>query len=185
MKFIPNYQNIVDCALNKKPQRIPLYEHNVSDEIMEQMLDLKFRDLLDKDISKYFEYYNSFWEKMGYDTVTFEACVTVVLLYGGALAHPMPGYIENEEKFISYPWHTVKDLYIHKFKPYFEALKANMPKSMKAIGGVGNGIFEIAQDLVGFENLCILSFEEPELYAKLFVKIGDLLMELWEWFLSN
>ena len=60
-----------------------------------------------------------------------------------------------------------------------------MPDGMKAIGGVGNGVFEIVQDLVGYENLCIFSFEEPELYASLFEKVGQILYEIWQWFLKN
>ena len=31
-----------------------------------------------------------------------------------------------------------------------------MPEGMKAIGGVGYGIFECVQDLVGYEDLCYM-----------------------------
>lgn len=34
MKFTLDYRNIVDAAYNKKPNRIPLYEHNISAGIM-------------------------------------------------------------------------------------------------------------------------------------------------------
>jgi uroporphyrinogen decarboxylase len=60
-----------------------------------------------------------------------------------------------------------------------------MPENMKAVGGVGNGIFEIAQDLAGYENLCILGFEEPELYAKIFENVGKFVYDIWEWFLKE
>lgn len=183
--FKPDYRNISDCALNKKPARIPLYEHNISAEIMERITGSRFAHLLETDTAEFFRHYNNFFPAMGYDTVTFEACVTEILPFGGALAHPQPGYISDREKFESYPWDRLKDLFSAHFRKSLDALAANMPEGMKAIGGVGNGVFEIAQDLVGFENLCIMSFEDPELYAEIFAKIGDVLIGIWEWFLDN
>lgn len=183
--FQPNYKNILDAALNKEPERVPLYEHGISDLIMEQILNKKFAHLRETDLQAYFKEYNNFFLEMGYDTVTYEACVTTVLPHGGALAHPQPGYIDCREKFDSYPFDTVKDLYIAHFDAQLKALTANMPQGMKAIGGVGNGVFEIVQDLVGYENLCLLSIDDPELYAEMFVKVGDLMCEIWKWFLDN
>ena len=39
--FEPDYRNM-DCARNKKPRRIPLYEHGIDDGIMEGFLGKKF-----------------------------------------------------------------------------------------------------------------------------------------------
>jgi len=50
---------------------------------------------------------------------------------------------------------------------------------MKAYGGCGYGIFEASQDLVGYENLCLMQCLDPELFADLFNRIGDLWAELW------
>lgn len=33
--FKPDYRNVVDCAYNREPKRVPLYEHNISPNIME------------------------------------------------------------------------------------------------------------------------------------------------------
>ena len=60
-----------------------------------------------------------------------------------------------------------------------------MPDGMKAIGGVGNGVFEIAEDLVGLEYLPFMQVDDPELYRDLFIKIGDLMETIWIWFLEN
>ncbi len=183
--FQPNYKNISDAAQNIKPARIPLYEHNISTKIMEALLNKPIEKYFTSDLDRYFSEYNNFFKVMGYDTVTFEACVVDVLPFGGALAHPQPGYIDCTEKFDSYPFDTVKNIYIEKFEQQFDALCRNLPDGMKAIGGVGNGIFEIAQDLVGYEALCIIKYEDEELYANIFNKVGDLLCEIWEWFLSK
>ena len=183
--FKPDYNNIVDCAKNKKPKRTPLYEHGISDTIMERITGKKFAHLLQTDMDAYFKEYCDFFLKMGYDTVTFEGNITNILPFGGALAHPRPGYIDSREKFESYPWQQVKELYIKHFDGYFRALKKNIPEGMKAIGGVGNGVFEIAQDLVGYENLCILSFDDRDLYAQIFKRVGEMMYGIWEWFLQT
>lgn len=188
MKFKPDYNNLLNSALNKKPQRIPLYEHGISDEFMERITGIKFSHLIygdDNDLDIYFKNYCGFFLENGYDTVSFEAGVTQMLPFGGALAHPKPGYIDSVEKFENYPFDSVKGIYIQRFEKYFNALARNMPEGMKAVGGVGNGVFEIAQDLCGYENLCVMSFEEPELYCAVFKKIGKMLLEIWEWFLNN
>ena len=54
-----------------------------------------------------------------------------------------------------------------------------LPSGMKAYGGCGYGIFESSQDLVGFESLCVMQYDDPELFADLFRKIGDLYVTLW------
>jgi len=56
---------------------------------------------------------------------------------------------------------------------------------MKGIGGVGNGVFEISEDLVGFEQLCYMQVDDPELFADLYRRIGDLLVTLWTDFLKH
>lgn len=188
MTYKPNYQNIVDVALNRKPQRIPLYEHYVSYNMIEKITNTQLSRYYwgtPEELRLMFANYTAFFRYYGYDAVSFECCVTDILPHGGALSGSRKGCIDSQETFDAYPWESVKELYINRFKPYFDALAESMPDGMKAIGGVGNGVFEIVQDLVGYENLCIFSFEEPELYASLFEKVGQILYEIWQWFLKN
>ncbi len=186
--FKPNYNNILDCALNRQPARVPLYEHNISVGIMEKLTGKKFGHLAngtDSDFDEFMRNYCEFFKFMGYDTVTYEACVVDILPNGGALAHPQPGYIDSREKFEAYPFDKIKDIYINAYKKYFDGLRKFMPEGMKAIGGIGNGIFEIVQDLVGYECLAIMSFDDPELFLDLFTKVGDMLLDIWAWFLEE
>ena len=188
MTYKPNYQNIVDVALNRKPQRIPLYEHYVSYNMIEKITNTQLSRYYwgtPEELRLMFANYTAFFRDYGYDAVSFECCVTDILPHGGALSGSRKGCIDSQETFDAYPWESVKELYINRFKPYFDALAESMPDGMKAIGGVGNGVYEIVQDLVGYENLCIFSFEEPELYASLFEKVGQILYEIWQWFLKN
>ena len=67
----------------------------------------------------------------------------------------------------------------------FEALRRNMPEGMKAIGGVGYGIFECVQDLVGYEDLCYMRADDEELYHDMFFKIGESNLKIWKRFLQE
>jgi uroporphyrinogen decarboxylase len=53
------------------------------------------------------------------------------------------------------------------------------------IGGVGNGVFELSEDLVGMEFLPFMQADDPQLYAGLYQRIGDLMVRIWEEFLRR
>ena len=44
MVFAPDYHHVMDVVNNKRPDRLPLYEHIISPEIMEKILDRRFAD---------------------------------------------------------------------------------------------------------------------------------------------
>lgn len=183
--FKPDYMNIVNAALNKKPDRLPLYDHNVAVSIMEKITGNSFSHYISEDLNKFFYYYNSFFKDMGYDVVTFEGCVTDVFPNGGALGGHKEGCIKTMDDFNNYPWEGIEDAYFEKYGRFFEALGNQMPDGMKAIGGVGSGVFECVQDLTGYMNLCYIAVDDPQLYDALFKKIGEVLQKVWRRFLKE
>jgi uroporphyrinogen decarboxylase len=189
MSFQPNYQNIVYAALNKKSERLPLYEHHISPRIMEKLTGSGFSHLEEDDspegMREYFTHYCNFYRDFGYDTVTYEACICQILPFGGALTYPQKAVITDRESFKRYPFDEVKDIFIKRFDKRFAALRECLPEGMRCIGGVGNGVLELAQDLAGYENLCLLSYEDEELYTEIFKAVGRLQYSIWEWFLKN
>lgn len=187
--FEPDYQNIVDCAYNKIPKRIPLYEHIVSPAVMEQLLGVKFAHLQNgtrEEQDVFFQNYCRFFREYGYDTVSFERTIGSIMPKGGCLRDSRrPAPITCPEDFEKYPWDAIPDLFFDAYGPQFEVLRRNMPEGMKAIGGPGYGIFECVQNVVGYTNLCYLAMDEPELYAALFQKVGDTNLKVWERFLEE
>lgn len=78
----------MDAVNRIKPKRLPLYEHIVDIEIVEEIKGRKFAYLYYGDIRdkiQYFKEYNGFYKKMSYDTVSFECLITSVLPGNGAL----------------------------------------------------------------------------------------------------
>ena len=184
--FKPNYRNMVDCAFNRKPERIALYDHSVADVVIEKLTGQELvKFLIEGDLDTYFKRYCQFFEKTGYDTVSFEAGVVPLLEGGGALTKHIDPAISTMEDLEKYPFEKIVEKYKKYYTPFLNALRDNMPEGMKAVGGVGFGVFEVVQDLVGFENLCIISFEDEELFKEVFIRVGNMMLEIWKFILSN
>lgn len=187
--FEPDYRNLFNSAKNKEVPRTPLYEHIVSSEKIGEIIGRNIEPLYDgshSDIDEFFHYYCGFFKDHGYDTVSFECCIGQIMPGAGALGNSrIDPVIKDEADFNSYPWEDIPDMYFAGNTKYFEALRKNMPAGMKAVGGVGNGIFEIVQDLVGFQNLCYIGADNEDLYRKLFRKVGEVNLAIWKRFMKE
>jgi uroporphyrinogen decarboxylase len=186
MKFQNDYHYMLDVLANRRPARLPIYEHIISSAIMEQILDVRFAELIEGDSAdqeEYFRQYCRFFQEMTYDTVSFEMTITDLLPDHGAILGGRPGPIQNWADFDAYPWDELSDRYWQKAAPQFQALRKCLPPGMKALGGIGNGVFEISEDLVGFQYLAYLMVDDAELFAAVYRKVGDLMVEIWTAFL--
>ncbi|MDF1514528.1 MAG: uroporphyrinogen decarboxylase family protein [Anaerolineae bacterium] len=186
--FTPNYRYIVDVVNNSKPARMPVYEHLINPEFMENLLNVEFAGLIDgdaRDMDAFFEHYCGFYREMTYDTVSFEVCITEILPDSGALLGGRPGPIQSRADFDRYPWDALASYYWNIADQRFSTLRRHLPEGMLALGGVGNGVFEISEDLVGFEYLAYMQVDDPDLYADVYHRIGNLMVEIWRRFLER
>lgn len=187
--FQPDYRNVVKCAKNVEVERLPLYEHNVS---IEKIGEIKGVDLVslyegdDRDLHEFFRIYCNFFKEYGYDVVTFEQCIGGIMPGSGALGDSrVTPVIQDAADFKNYPWDEVPTLYFDTYSRYFKALRDEMSEGMRAIGGVGNGIFECVQDVTGYQGLCYLSADDEELYRALFAKVGETNLKIWRRFMEE
>ena len=107
MTFQPDYRHMLDVLNNARPARLPVYEHIISTEMMERVLDVQFGALRggdDADLREFFTHYCRFWQEMTYDTVSFEVCITEVVPDHGAIMGGRPGPIQNRADFERFPW---------------------------------------------------------------------------------
>jgi uroporphyrinogen decarboxylase len=188
MPYQNDYHHILDVLANKRPKRLPIYEHLISPSIMERVLNVQFAELWNgslADQTEYFSQYCRFFQEMTYDTVSYEVCISEILPDHGAIMGGRPGPIQSRDDFNKYPWDELADQYWQAAEPRFQQLSQCMPPGMKALGGVGNGVFEISEDLVGFEYLAYMQADDPELHRDIYQKIGDLMVEIWTVFLKR
>jgi len=177
---------------NRRPARLPLYEHLVNPGIMGRLLGIDLETLLAgaaagdaSDQAEAMRQHCLFFQQHTYDTVSYEVCITEILPEHGALSGGRPGPIQSRADLTRYPWVELPARWQRAAQPRLDALAAALPPGMAAVGGVGNGVFEIAEDLVGLEYLPFMQADDPELYAELFVRIGDLMDACWAWFLPR
>jgi uroporphyrinogen decarboxylase len=188
MNFKPDYRNIVAAAKNERPPRLPLYEHHISPAVMEKILNRPFANLQtgsESDLKEFYGNYCRFFKEMTYDTVSFEVGIVEILPGHGAIMGGRPGPIQNRADLEAYPWSKLPDLYWKKAQRRFDMLCRNLPAGMKAIGGPGYGVMEISEDLVGFEYISYMQADDPLLFAELYRRIGDLMVDIWTRFLRQ
>lgn len=187
-EYTPDYRRLEAAARNRDTGWIPLYEHLVGDHIIGSIMGADLSGLMngaDRDRLEYFRIYCSFFKEMGYDAVSYEGTIGAIMPGSGALGGHIKGVIQTREDFEAYPWDTLCERYFETYGKCFRALRESMPEGMKAVGGVGNGVFECVQELVGYEDLCYMRIDDPELYADLFQKVGECSLEIWERFLRE
>lgn len=187
-KFEPDYTHVLDAAYNREAQRLPLYEHGFDSGVVEKIIGEPVIPLLGGSYADKVEGYRRICRCgiiLGYDCIPFEHCVTNLIQGGAALMGRAPSIIATLDDVDSYPWEQKRTEYVERFDEDLCALREALPEGMKAIGGIGNGVFEIIQDFVPFQQLAFLQADEPETYEALFMNIGDLLSELWTWLLEN
>jgi uroporphyrinogen decarboxylase len=122
---------------------------------------------------------------MTYDTISYEVTICTTLPDHGAIFGSRSGPIQNRADFDAYPWSELPDRYWQVAACRFDALSKSLPPGMKTLGGIGNGVFELSEDLVGFECLAYMTVDDPELLDDLYCKIGDLMVEIWSAFLDR
>jgi len=187
-KFIPDFRHIVDAACNREAERLPLYEHGFDAGVIEKIMGYEVWPLLSGNLADKTEAYRricQFAIQHGYDCIPFEICVTMVVQQCHGLCGHAPALITSMEDLNAWPWDEKPAEYIRIYKDNFDALRAALPPGMKAVGGVGNGLFETVQDFVPFQELAFLQADEPDVYEVLWRRVGDLQFTLWTWALKN
>jgi uroporphyrinogen decarboxylase len=187
MKFEPDYRHILEVLNNRRPARLPLYEHHIDAPFISKVLreNISSQGLKNHELEEYYRKVIGFWKDMTYDAFDFEAAICDILPGHGAIMGGMAGPIQTRADFDNYPWGDIPKIFRETYTPHFEAIRKTLPPGMKAYGGCGYGIFEASQDLVGYEYLCVMQCMDPVLFADIFRKIGDLWEILWSWVIEN
>ncbi|MFH0758207.1 MAG: uroporphyrinogen decarboxylase family protein [Bacteroidota bacterium] len=180
-EFQPDYTQILEVLHNRRPSRLPLYEHHIDVPFISKALgkEIILAGSNSGDLDHYYAELLRFWRNMTYDALDYEAPVCDILPGHGAIFGGRPGPIRTRSDFEKFPFDDIPRIFWETYTPHLESLARVMPPGMKAYGGCGYGIFETSQDLVGYEQLCVLLYEDPDLFADLFIRTGDLYEKLW------
>jgi len=164
IKPSPDFDQFCNTLLRKgDPNRVPFFELFVNPEIMDEILGKKTTDRLST---------LEFYYKAGYDYIPAWPIVNWIF---GSLVDTTSDYpIKDWASFERYNWPTADSIGYQEF----EQVIPYLPDGMKMIGQTG-GVFEAAQQLLGFTGLCYMLVDDPELVAAVFSKIEEVYIAMY------
>ena len=180
-KCIPDFQNILDILDKKRPSRATAFEFIIDDEMCYELAQDTNR--YQEDSLDYFKMRIQAFLNGGYDFITVPCWFTETLAFPKTDVHQMQSRSQNEgglisdwESFEKYPWpDPAKGQY-----EIYDQLARELPDGMKLIACSNGGVLENAMDLVGFENLCIITMTDENLAHEIFSAIGVRLLKYYQ-----
>ncbi len=194
----PDGQRMIDIIMGRQPGDVPpLVEYIIDDVHIKaitsmlgrQWVDASDRDTFVTDKPSRREYLDNFieaWYRLGYDFVRIERNVGFVFSTEAShdktksddrgwvdYEHPS---IETTDDFEKYPWPKVTD---ESFVD-IEYVNNHLPDGMGLIASHAAGVYEHLSWIMGYENLCIQLYENPELVKMTVDRIGQIMEEFYQ-----
>lgn len=179
----PNFNNIIKVLANETPDRPTLFEFFLNDKMYEQLSGqlLKGQSFIQENITRMIAYRNAGFD---YFTLSYPDGFVFSPHEHDALKSISlneTAIIKNEEDFSSYKW---PDANKYDYS-YIDDIKSEVPSGMKAIIYSPGGLLENTTQLLGYDNLCLLLFDNPDFVKKVVDKIGDSLYKFYENVMGN
>lgn len=191
----PNFYKFKDVLLGKKPAgRVHFAELFPDIEIIwyitESILGDKIIHSPQEDFEGFYKQQINFWYKMGYDYIRVAGGLnfteqkrritedTAILSRGQRnWIEETVGVISSWKDFEEYQWPTPESF---DFSCY-EFVSKNLPEGMKMLVCPSSGVFEISsEDLLGFEGMSYLLYEDYELVKAVFNRVGETIYRFYE-----
>lgn len=177
----PDFENILKILGKGKPERPTLFEFFLNLNLYNRLADEKA--LQSKDDLRQFRIIISAFKNSGFDYATIPNSLTNTLWFKKGDTRQINTKSLNEgflvtdaESFEKYDWpNPDKGNY-----ELFESLEKETPAGMKLIACGPGGVLENAVELVGYENLCMLSLTDEELTGRVFDAIGSRLVRYYQ-----
>jgi uroporphyrinogen decarboxylase len=169
----PDFSRLRSALLCQQPDRVPLAELWIDQKIMEEFLG---KSVGSHDTGENYDLIAEieFWYRAGYDYIHIEPRYFFPKRSGRS---PTPdehvGLISSWSDFQNYPWPTLDEVDFSSL----EQAHHYLPNGMGIIAGT-SGIFEETWMIMGFENMCLKIFDEPDLVKAVFQKVGEFLLSV-------
>jgi len=176
MKREPDFSNILKILKREKPNRptlfefflnVPLYEKLVGEKVPETIATTEYHNFMIKAFKKAgYDYATTFGSQFCFPTESKSKKHTASLNEGAS--------ITDRASFEAYKWPEPDDF-------DYSALKdVSFPGNMKLMVCAPGGVLEHAVALMGYENLCIMLYDDPQLVRDVFNGVGSRLLRYYE-----
>ncbi len=202
----PDARRFIEVVTGKVvPARPPLIDLKASQAVMKPVvLSLLGRDWVDYELLSFpalssalkaqkldpisekmaWDNFIAFWYSLGYDVLRMELGLYFPRLAPSSTDRTMmsgrrdwadlnTGVIVDWATFESYPWPRVEDV---DFSP-LEYVSASLPDGMGLLVSHAAGVFEHLSELLSFQKLCYLLYDDPDLVKATCDRIGKLMLD--------
>jgi len=175
----PNFENLLKVLKKERPDRPTLFEFFMNDTIYNMLTEGEFApkgDGYDYMRQRVLAYKNA-----GYDYCVLPGCdfnfpreqierSSTISLNEGCV-------ITDRESYEKYKWPNPDDYDYSRLTVLKECLPENFKLVCQSPAG---GILESTIALVGYDNLCVMTYDDPELVKLIFDEIGSRLLKYYE-----
>lgn len=173
----PDFNNILQVLRREVPSRPTLFEFFLNDDIYRMVAG---DPPAQQDPLLHLAYMAKAYAACGYDFVTYwdsalyfptaeTAAEATISLNSGSC-------IQNRRQFEEYPWPDPEKLDYS----LLERIRPLLPGNMKIMLVTPDGLLETVTRLVGYDNLCLMLYDDPDLVRDIFDKIGAIYLRYYE-----
>lgn len=174
----PNFENLSAVLQRKMPERPTLFEFFLNDRLHQRLAPISGaeatapyaaqRQVMRAYYRAGYDHANVLVPGFKFPSGRLTDARTVSINAGGLIA--------GRESFDAYPWPDPKN----GDYAILDALAMELPVGMKLIPYGPNGVLENAIEIVGYETLCFLISDDPELVGEIFEAVGSRLLQYYE-----
>lgn len=174
----PDFSNILRVLKRQNPSRPTLFEFFLHDDLYDQLCQGKvFRD--DDGLASWRKRLYAYWIA-GYDYLTIMASDFTFPIpdvpHLASISQSVPGPITDRASFQAYHWLDPDDF----DQKRLDVIGNELPDGMRLIVWGPGGVLENVTSLVGFETLCYMQLEDPDLLREICDRVGSGLVRYYE-----
>ena len=172
----PDFQNIVDVVNHKVPSRPTLFEMMLNPRLLRTLTNEKANPFALETIVRAYD-------SAGYDYVTLKPTAFTYIdrdAEGATISLNDNSFIYDRESFDKFKWRNPDDYSLEEFLKIPEYL----PKKMKVVPLGSYGILENVIAITGYENLCMMIYDDEELVYDIFEKVGTTMVKYYSRFVE-
>ncbi|MDW7656040.1 MAG: uroporphyrinogen decarboxylase family protein [Bacillota bacterium] len=174
----PDFNNILRVLRRQSPTRPTLFEFFLNDALYDQLCQGRvFRD--DDGLGSWRKRLYAYWIA-GYDYLTIMASdfrfPTPAVPHLASKSQNVPGPITDRASFQAYHWLEPDDFDHSRLS----VIADELPHGMRLIVWGPGGVLENVTSLLGFEQLCYMQAEDPDLLQEICDNVGSRLVRYYE-----
>jgi len=177
----PDIENLYKVLRKEEPDRptlfelfmnLPLYERLAGRKLVDNTPEENLKLVVEAYMAAGFDYATTYASSYRFDTSEHQAKSTISLNEGFV--------ITDEETFENYAWPDPKNYDCSRL----ENIRPFLPDGMKLMVMGPGGVLENVIALTGYDNLCFMLYDNPDLAHAIFDKVGEGILKYYEAALS-